>query len=152
LQIELDPYELNLLCDKFDSTKDGRINYIEFLKPWAGKTQLGNIAEIFHEKGREPSDDTAEVAEKMTNVTGRLRSRLIGDVKNLRKAFRKLDDGKSGYLTVAEFRSVLEMCNIVLDEEEAFQLAARYDASLQGKMKYDNFIKDLKNEAPSRNI
>ena len=143
LQVELDPYELSLLCEKFDTTNDKRVNYIALLQQFAGRVKTSNIAEVFNQHPSKPADDSDVVVDKMTEMTKRLRERLLSDVKNLRKAFKKLDDSKSGYLSISEFRSVLELCNVVLDEEESFQLAARYDDELSGKLKYDNFLKDL---------
>jgi len=143
LQVELDPYELNLLCEKFDTANDRRVNYVALLEQFAGRTKPSNIAEVFHQAANMIPEDSEMVIDKMTEMTNRLRERLLGDVKNLRKAFKKLDDTKSGYLSISEFRSVLELCNIVLDEEESFQLAARYDDKLNGKLKYDSFLRDL---------
>ena len=143
LQVELDPYELNVLCEKFDTANDKRVNYIAMLEQFAGRTKPTNMVEVFNQNANKIPDDSEVVVDKMTEMTNRLRERLLGDVKNLRKAFKKLDDTKSGYLSISEFRSVLELCNVVLDEEESFQLAARYDDNLSGKLKYDSFLRDL---------
>lgn len=43
---------------------------------------------------------------------------LSGSWKNLRRAFQKLDKEGSGYLPLPQFRSVLQLANIVLDEDE----------------------------------
>ena len=147
LQVELDPYELKVLCEKFDTNRDSRVNYLALLEQFCGWTRPSNIAEIFSEKTTMRAPDVQEftnlVADKMQVLTARLREKLAGEMKNLKKAFRKLDDQKSGYLTISEFRSVLELSNVALDEEEAFHLAAKYDDKLTGKLKYDQFLRDL---------
>lgn len=38
--------------------------------------------------------------------------------KNLRRAFRKLDRESSGYLSLLEFREVLRLADVVVDEDE----------------------------------
>jgi Ca2+-binding EF-hand superfamily protein len=43
---------------------------------------------------------------------------LAGDWKNIRRAFRKLDVSGTGYLSLPEFRSVLKLANVLLDEDE----------------------------------
>ena len=154
LQVELDPHELKVLCEKFDTARDNRVNYVALLEQFCGWTRPSNIAEIFSERStvRPPNVEefTNLVADKMQVLTARLRERLAGEMKNLKKAFRKLDDKKSGYLTIAEFRSVLELSNVALDEEEAFHLSAKYDDKLTGKLKYEQFLRDLQ-KSPEKN-
>lgn len=65
---------------------------------------------------------------------------LSGEWKNLRRAFRKLDIHNDGYLTIPEFRSVLRLCNAVLDEDEIYHLLSELDSGLEGKVSYRDFL------------
>lgn len=65
---------------------------------------------------------------------------ISGDWKNLRRAFRKVDESNTGMITMPEFRSVLKLANVVLDEEEAYQLMSQFDSDLSGKIPYNRFL------------
>ena len=67
---------------------------------------------------------------------------LAGDWKNMRRAFRKLDVTGSGLLTLPEFRSVLKLANVILDEDEVYHVMAEFDRDLTGKISYDKFIEE----------
>lgn len=65
---------------------------------------------------------------------------LAGDWKNLRRAFRKLDTRNEGYLSVPEFRSVLKLANVILDEDEVYHVLTQFDHNMSGKIPYEKFI------------
>ena len=67
---------------------------------------------------------------------------MSGDWKNLRRAFKKLDTKNDGYLSIPEFRSVLKLANVVLDEEEVYQILSHFDEDLLGKIPYNKFLND----------
>jgi len=67
---------------------------------------------------------------------------LAGDWKNLRRAFRKLDVTGEGYLSVPEFRSVLKLANVILDEDEVYHVMTQFDREMTGKISYDKFIEE----------
>ena len=67
---------------------------------------------------------------------------LINDWKSLRRAFKKLDVSRQGYLTVSQFRSVLKNANINLDEEEVYQLLSAFDENMTGRIPYNKFLSE----------
>ena len=67
---------------------------------------------------------------------------LTGDWKNLRRAFRKLDKTNNGFLTVPEFRSVLKLANVILDEDEVYHVLNKFDHNMTGKIQYEKFIEE----------
>ena len=79
-------------------------------------------------------------------ITGVLQ--LSGDWKNLRRAFKKLDPNNEGYLSLKEFRSVLELANVLLDEEEVFHVMSQFDEDMTGRIPYNKFLSEAFN-APS---
>ena len=61
----------------------------------------------------------------------------------LRRAFKKLDKNNNGYLDMQEFRSVLQLCNTVLDENEVFELLEQLDDKMEGRVDYREFLKKI---------
>lgn len=45
-----------------------------------------------------------------------------------------------GYLSVPEFRSVLKLANVMLDEDEVYHVLNQFDNDMSGKISYDKFI------------
>lgn len=61
----------------------------------------------------------------------------------LQRAFKKLDKRNEGYLNMSQFRSVLQLCNTVLDEDEVLELLTQLDEKLEGKINYREFLKQI---------
>ena len=57
---------------------------------------------------------------------------MSGDWKNLRRAFKKLDVHNNGLLSLNEFKSVLKLANIVLDDEDVYHVLSEYDKDMKG--------------------
>ncbi|KAL3877258.1 hypothetical protein ACJMK2_034991 [Sinanodonta woodiana] len=146
LCVHLSDYELTMLTDKFDIKGDGRVSYIEFLKPFALRKQTwrhGNnmLSLLQHPQPELPIPDIVEPPQKgLHGITAKLRQKLAGDWKNLRRAFRKLDTNNEGYLSIPEFRSVLRLANVVLDEDEVYHVLNMFDNEMTGKIPYERFI------------
>lgn len=146
LCVHLSEFELNMLVTKFDITKDGRVSYIEFLKPFALRKQTwrhGNnmLSLLTHPQAELPMSDIVEPPQKgLHGITAKLRQKLAGDWKNLRRAFRKLDKTNNGYLSVPEFRSVLKLANVILDEDEVYHVLNKFDQNMSGQIHYEKFI------------
>lgn len=68
---------------------------------------------------------------------------FAGDVKQLQRAFKKLDTNNSGLLTIEEFSLVLKLCDVDIDEEESFQLFNELDKEMNGRVKYSAFLNKL---------
>lgn len=148
LCVHLSEFELDTLTRKFDIKKDGRVSYIEFLKPFALRKQIwrhGNnmLSLLQHPQAELPVSDIVEPPQKgLHGLTSKLRQKLAGDWKNLRRAFRKLDKTNNGYLSVPEFRSVLKLANVILDEDEVYHVLNRFDHNMTGKIQYEKFIEE----------
>lgn len=148
LCVHLSEFELDQLTRKFDLKKDGRVSYIEFLKPFALRKQIwrhGNnmLSLLQHPQAELPMSDIVEPPQKgLHGLTAKLRQKLANDWKNLRRAFRKLDKTNNGYLSVPEFRSVLKLANVILDEDEVYHVLNRFDNNMSGKIQYEKFIEE----------
>lgn len=60
----------------------------------------------------------------------------------MRRAFRKLDTRNEGYLSLPEFRSVLKLANVILDEDEVYHVMTQFDNNMSGKIPYEQFIEE----------
>ncbi|KAM4810047.1 EF-hand calcium-binding domain-containing protein 6-like [Rhinophrynus dorsalis] len=143
LCIRLNEYEREMLAKKFESNGDGRVSYIEFLKPfvtrqqaWKTKTNMEAVMQSSQEE-----DDSLDIQTAgLGTLTSRMRKKLQGEWKTLRRAFRKLDIDRSGYLSLPEFKSVLKLCNFVLDEDEVYHIMSKYDQKMDGRINYKTFL------------
>ncbi|XP_069123520.1 EF-hand calcium-binding domain-containing protein 6-like isoform X1 [Argopecten irradians] len=148
LCVHLSDYEINMISNKFEIRKDGRVNYIEFLKPFALRKQVwrhGNnmLSLLQHPQPELPITDIVEPPQKgLHGITAKLRQKLAGEWKNLRRAFRKLDKKNVGYLSLPEFRSVLKLANVILDEDEVYHVMTEFDHNMSGKIPYEKFIEE----------
>lgn len=149
LCVNLSNYELQQLCKKFDTRKDGRVSYLDFLKPFAARKathRYGNhIQEVLnHPQSEMPIAPIVDEPNKGLNgISARLRQKLVGDWKNMRKAFQKLDTQRTGYMAVPEFRSVLQLCNLVLDEQEIYNVMSEFDEKMDGRINYNRFLNNM---------
>ncbi|XP_076819252.1 EF-hand calcium-binding domain-containing protein 6-like isoform X2 [Clavelina lepadiformis] len=157
LCVHLSNHETDLITNKFDTNGDGRISYVEFLRPFAQRRQLwkdGNnmLAVLTHPQPELPGADIAGKPTKgLEAVTSKLKQQLAGDWRTLRRAFKKMDVSSDGMLTLPEFRSVLKLCNVVLDEDEVYHVLSKYDQSMSGKLNYKKFLQENTSRATSRN-
>ncbi|XP_073498707.1 EF-hand calcium-binding domain-containing protein 6-like isoform X2 [Phyllobates terribilis] len=153
LCVHLNDYEREMLSKKFQSNGDGRISYIEFLKPFVPHRQALKTKTNMEAVMRS-SQSEADLYENHGNdlgmLTSRMRKKLKGEWKTLRRAFKKLDMDSSGYLSLPEFRSVLKLCNFVLDEDEVFHIMSKYDQNMDGRINYKSFLEHTcKKASPS---
>ncbi|XP_075466386.1 EF-hand calcium-binding domain-containing protein 6-like [Ascaphus truei] len=143
LCIHLNEYECGMLAKKFEATGDGRVSYIEFLKPFvtrrqAWKTKTNMVAVMQSSQAQDYPPETNPAG--LETLTSRMRKKLQGEWKTLRRAFRKLDIESSGHMSLPEFRSVLKLCNFVLDEDEVYHIMSKYDQNLDGRINYKSFL------------
>ncbi|CAN2388670.1 EF-hand domain pair [Pristimantis euphronides] len=153
LCIHLNDYEREMLSRKFESNGDGRVSYIEFLKPFVPRRQAlktkTNMEAVMWSSQSE-ADPSEHYGNALGTLTSRMRKKLKGEWKTLRRAFKKLDMDSSGYLSLPEFRSVLKLCNFVLDEDEVFHIMSKYDQNMDGRVNYKSFLEHTcKKESPS---
>lgn len=53
-----------------------------------------------------------------------------------------MDRTGNGLLTLPEFRNVLKLANVVLDEEEVYNVMSTFDEDLSGKINYNRFLSE----------
>nr|XP_014353279.1 PREDICTED: EF-hand calcium-binding domain-containing protein 6-like [Latimeria chalumnae] len=153
LCVQLNEYECDLLEKKFEINGDGRVSYVEFLKPFAMRRQAWNngynmAMALQHQRAAGGLYQDENRATGLGALKTRLRNKLCGEWKTLRRAFKKLDNDSSGYLSLAEFKSVLRLCNFLLNEEEVYHIMAKFDQNMDGRIDYKNFIEETFKKIP----
>ncbi|XP_053556230.1 EF-hand calcium-binding domain-containing protein 6-like [Bombina bombina] len=153
LCVHLNNYECEMLTKKFETRGDGRVSYIEFLTPFVTRRQTwknkSNMVAVMQNQSPELAlrDIIPPPVPALHSVTSQMSSKLQGEWKTLRRAFKKLDTDSSGYLSLPEFRSVLKLCNFVLDEDEVYHVMSRYDQNMDGRINYKSFLEHTCNSA-----
>ncbi|XP_039398195.1 EF-hand calcium-binding domain-containing protein 6-like isoform X3 [Mauremys reevesii] len=147
LCVHLNEYECEMLGQKFESNGDGCVSYLEFLKPFALSRQRwkngNNMAAVMQaSQGEIDQSPKGTQTAELGGLTTRLRKKLRGDWKTLRRAFKKLDIDSSGHLSLPEFRSVLKLCNLLLDEDEVYRILSKFDPNLDGRIDYKSFLEE----------
>ncbi|KAK0049048.1 EF-hand calcium-binding domain-containing protein 6 [Biomphalaria pfeifferi] len=148
LCVNLSNLELEQIISKFQVKQDGRVYYVELLRPFALRKQVwrhGNnmLSLLQHSQSELPVHDTVDAPQKgLPSITTKLRQKVSGDWKSLRRAFRKMDAAGSGYLSLPEFRSVLKLANVLMDEEDVYQVLNEFDRDLTGQISYEKFLNE----------
>lgn len=148
--VELTDYESQVLCDKFDPKKEGRVNYIKFLEPYSKQRRAyrhgHNMQAVMkHPQAELPMDEVVQKPNKgLSTITAKLRDKLSGKWINLMRAFKKLDKDNKDFLTLQEFRHVLELCNVVLDEDDIYHILTEFNEKDGDKIRYTKFLDKIK--------
>ncbi|XP_041066373.1 EF-hand calcium-binding domain-containing protein 6-like [Carcharodon carcharias] len=135
-----------IITNKFDHGKN-RISYLEFLQPFEDRrrsVRFNNVkTPIQKQQQPEFTMYTESMHKGLNTITEKLRRKLAGNWKTLERMCKKLDCASTGFLTLPEFRSVLQLCNVILDEDEIYQMMSKYDENMEGKIKYSNIINKI---------
>ncbi|PIO31313.1 hypothetical protein AB205_0070110 [Aquarana catesbeiana] len=119
LSPDLTKHQCDTLAAKFGHGPD-KISYVKFLQPYQTKTST------IRQNGVK--------VKPLSSV----------DWRNLLQTCQKLDSNSWGYLLLPEFRSVVKLCNIILDEDDIYHIMSHYDKDLAGKIDYSRLISDHK--------
>ncbi|XP_078418371.1 EF-hand calcium-binding domain-containing protein 6 [Cetorhinus maximus] len=143
LCMNLNEYECEMLAKKFEINRDGRVSYLDFLKPFAMRRQQWREGSNMVAVLQHPNTHfTERQSNGLDTITTRLRRKLQGEWKSLRRAFKKLDNTSSGYLTLPEFRAVLKLCDLLLNEDEVYHIMSKFDENMEGKINYKKFLEE----------
>ncbi|WAR09381.1 EFCB6-like protein [Mya arenaria] len=126
LQFSMDEEEKAELCRRFDTDRNGRFNYMRFMKCYAQRTaSKGNQGPAY------------------SKFTHQLQTQLCAAEGSVRRAFRRLDRGRKGHLTVNDFRRALSDTGITMGNEDFYHVLTEFDRNMDGKIAYDHFLDTL---------
>ncbi|KAK7480725.1 hypothetical protein BaRGS_00027986, partial [Batillaria attramentaria] len=136
--------ERNQICSQFDFRSNGRCNYLSFMKAFAlPKPPVSKFvyAPHTHKLERRPVSEPEPIT--VSDAMLRVRRKLIKHHKNLRRAFQKADKSRSGYLGIPEFKAIFKECSLPLSEEDFYHILTEFDANMQGRLCYAEFLDAL---------
>uniref|UniRef100_A0A1I8IF42 Calmodulin n=1 Tax=Macrostomum lignano TaxID=282301 RepID=A0A1I8IF42_9PLAT len=140
-KLPLTPTEIDTLSKKFEPRGNGRFNYLDFLKRFVKKADERTGAVL--------SDKKTGARVRVEEIVERMREKLLSEWKSLLLAFRKFDAQKTGHLTEAELRRVVQSCGFRLSEDDLFILLTEFDLDLDGRVNYQEFVMQLLDVAES---
>ncbi|XP_050392484.1 uncharacterized protein LOC126811060 isoform X2 [Patella vulgata] len=149
LQFGLNNTDMGEIIDQFDLEGNGRFHYIAFLEAFG--PQGGNF-DMFEEVNEMSPNFVGKQSCDVTETKGSfaiptavytMRTKLLREWQNLRRAFRKMDSNNDGYLEVGDFKKCLKLCNIDGSDEDLYHLFSQFDRELTGKIAYREFLKTL---------
>ncbi|XP_043911774.1 EF-hand calcium-binding domain-containing protein 6-like [Protopterus annectens] len=141
---ELNNYQFEMIANKFHH-EENQISYAAFLQPFEDQRaafQCSNSKTMLESQQRDIAMYSSTMQKGLNAVTSKLRNKMGGDWKTLLKACKKLDVNNTGYLLVPEFRAILKLCNVILDENEVYHIMGHFDKDMVGKLDYSKFIEE----------
>ncbi|XP_056385781.1 EF-hand calcium-binding domain-containing protein 6-like isoform X2 [Hyla sarda] len=141
LSPDLTKHQWDTIAAKF-SEGQNRISYVKFLQPY----QPGrNMNKQGGGKAMKRTSPKPSVVGGLDAITTRLRQKISStERRNLLQSCAKMDKDGSGLLSLPEFRSVVKLCNMVLDEDDIYHIMSHYDKDLAGKIDYTRLLSDAR--------
>ncbi|XP_048768319.2 EF-hand calcium-binding domain-containing protein 6-like isoform X3 [Ostrea edulis] len=122
MKFPLSEEEKRELCQRFDLQRNGRFHYLEFMKCYS------------------QSPPTVTKSQVYSKHTHKLERKLMAEHKNLRRAFRRLDVQRRGFLGITDFRRALTGCNIHVSNEDFYHILSEFDQDMRGRVAYSDFL------------
>ncbi|XP_069611162.1 EF-hand calcium-binding domain-containing protein 6-like [Ranitomeya imitator] len=138
---DLTKHQCDTIMAKF-SDGQNRVSYVKFLQPYQTGRNINNQSgkEAMKTEGKGAINETARI---LNAITVQLRQKISSaEWRNLLQSCLKMDQDGCGLLSLPEFRSVVKLCNIVLDEEEIYHIMSHYDKHLLGMIDYSRLLRD----------
>ncbi|CAG9325661.1 unnamed protein product [Blepharisma stoltei] len=158
--------EVYLLIRHYSSLQDGQLRFSDFSEMFTPKQedysrllrnrQPYNVS--FAQRRRVFSRDTTSLfidvlrlhldAER---VAESLRQRLSRRPEfNMHEAFQAIDRDRNGYITIDEFKDILEDHNIFVNRKDLEALMQRYDKNKDGRVSYSEFVQEVTPKSPRK--
>ncbi|XP_076466726.1 EF-hand calcium-binding domain-containing protein 6-like [Babylonia areolata] len=136
--------ERSQLCEEFDLRRNGRCNYLAFMKAFSAQASARSKLVYdthVHVMDRQPKDS----ADPMTinDALTRIRKMLMKQYKSLRRGFTSHDRAKGGYLSKDDFRLLLADCGVPASQQDFYHLFSEFDADMDGRVCYSEFLDAL---------
>ncbi|XP_073418289.1 EF-hand calcium-binding domain-containing protein 6-like [Dendrobates tinctorius] len=142
LSPDLTKHQCNAITAKFIDGQNS-VSYVKFLQPYQTGRNINNQSgkEAMKSEGKAPSTKQP-IDSGLNAITVKLRQKISSaEWRNLLQSCLKMDKDGSGLLSLPEFRSVVKLCNIVLDEE-IYHIMSHYNKNLLGMIDYSRLLRD----------
>ena len=140
-------HEIEALFRKFDSNRNGKVDYIEFASFVArkGSGNNPNVNPVFGVT-REPP---GQVIDKVLVV---LKARGLHGIRGLGRVFRRIDNSRDRKLDRHEFQWGLKENGHVLSPSEFERIFKYFDKNNDGKIDYDEFLRAIRGDLNERRL
>ncbi|XP_046566155.1 EF-hand calcium-binding domain-containing protein 6-like [Haliotis rubra] len=142
--VQMPPEDFRRIVTKFDLQENGTFSYAEFLRHFLLNLKQRENSSLLSRQKIHPPKMTIQpgvTSDRFYDAMMRLRSCVTDNWKEMRRTFRKLDEGATGVVDAVEFRRVLRQFNVNLSEDEFFHLMSYYDKNVGGCISYNDFLR-----------
>ncbi|XP_061060407.1 EF-hand calcium-binding domain-containing protein 6 [Eubalaena glacialis] len=135
--------ECRQLIVKYDLKNNGRFGYCNFIQSCvlllkAKETSLMQRMKI--QNANKMKEGGAETSSFYSALL-RIQPEIVRCWRPMRRTLKAYDEGRTGLLSVADFRKVLRQYSVNLSEEEFFHILEYYDKTLSSKISYNDFLR-----------
>lgn len=143
LSPDLTKHQCDTIAAKF-SDRQNRVSYVNFLQPYqTGRSMIKQSGEKAMKTENKLTSPKQTIVYGLNAITTKLRQKISStEWRNLLQSCIKMDKDGSGLLSLPEFRSVVKLCNIMLDEDDIYHIMSHYDQDLAGKINYSQLLSD----------
>uniref|UniRef100_A0A8C9EF00 EF-hand calcium-binding domain-containing protein 6 n=1 Tax=Phocoena sinus TaxID=42100 RepID=A0A8C9EF00_PHOSS len=134
--------ECRQLIVKYDLKNNGRFAYCNFIQSYvlllkAKKTSLMQRMKLQNaNKMKEGGAETSSFYSALLRV----QPQIVRCWRPMLRTLKAYDEGRTGLLSVADFRKVLRQYSVNFSEEEFFHILEYYDKTLSSKISYNDFL------------
>ena len=143
LGVDLSGGDVDDIYDRYDSQRDGRLDYTEFVDLLGLSRRRSSSGRDRDGGSRSPRRDNARV----DDIVERIRSSLIrsfgdgpGAGRKLKEAFEDADRDNSGNIDKREFKKAMSFLGVDLSGGDVDDIYDRYDSQRDGRLDYTEFV------------
>ncbi|KAM4675746.1 EF-hand calcium-binding domain-containing protein 6 [Discoglossus pictus] len=137
--------ELDQLATKYDLRSSGKISYTDFLRNviLGSKPQENVLLQRMKlHKPRIPASTGAQ-GPLYSDAILRIQPKVLSCWRVLRRTFQSCDEGRTGYISIPEFKQVLRKFGFNVSEDEFFHILAYFDRDLKAQISYNDFLSEF---------
>ena len=157
--------EAQLLLNRYDNNRDGRLSFTEFADAFAPKdlSYAAMLRARYPHGERLPrsqvfslgtKDDLAHVLRlhlRVENAAERTRQRQAKrPLFSIAEAFDAVDKNHNGFITKNEFAELLDEHRFFASNKELDLLIDRYDKNKDGRVSYSEFVREVAPQSPQK--
>ncbi|CAH2278349.1 EF-hand calcium-binding domain-containing 6 [Pelobates cultripes] len=143
--LEVTEKELDQLTTKYDLRKNGKFSYSDFLRNIMLEPKTQEKATLRRMKLQNPRVPMSSGMHNplFLDALLRIEPKILSCWRPMRRSFLSCDDTRSGYISIQDFKQVLQKYGINLSEDEFFHIVGYFDKELTSKISYNDFLREF---------